>query len=244
MRSSARSWWSIVAMLLAPLGCRRGDHSTAPASPHDAQHHAVVELTAEGMKNAQVEVVRLQPTSFSPRLRVSAIIGGDPRKIAQVVSRLAGRVTAIRVQLGDAVRRGQALVEIDGVEVHQVALDYRTSTSRLRAAEDALARQRQLVDERVGAVADLRRAETEHAAAKAAREEANEHLRFLGFSEKDVQSVDRAAGDNSHRAVVRAPIAGRVAALDVTLGRILTGEEPIVTITQLDRVAAILRVYE
>lgn len=209
-----------------------------------AARSGTVTLTAEGIKNAQIEVVTLQPTSFSPRLRVSATIGGDPRKIAQVGARLPGRVTAIRVQLGDHVRSGQALIEIDGVEVHQVTLDYLTATARLRAADDALERQHQLVNERVGAVADLRRAESEQAAAKAALGEATEHLGFLGISSKDVETLGRDVGGAGRRGVVRAPIDGRIAALDVTLGKVLTGAETVVTITQLDRVAAVLRIYE
>jgi membrane fusion protein, heavy metal efflux system len=142
------------------------------------------------------------------------------------------------------VRRGQALIEVDGVEVHQVALDYQSATARLRAAEDALARQRQLVAERVGAVADLRKAESEQAAAKAALEEATEHLKVLGFSASEVQGLARPASGGRRRATVRAPIDGRVGTLDVTLGQVLTGNEPIVTVTQLDRVVAALRVYE
>jgi membrane fusion protein, heavy metal efflux system len=106
-----------------------------------------------------------------------------------------------------------------------------------------LARQKQLVAERVGAVADLRKAESEQASAKAALDEANEHLKFLGFSASEVQALGRSSG-GTRRAVVRAPIEGRVAALDVTIGQVLTGDESIVTVTQLDRVAAALRVYE
>ncbi len=82
------------------------------------------------MKNAQIEVARLTATTFSPRLRIPATITGDPRKIAQVGARLQGRVSAIRVKLCDSVRRGQPLVDVDGVEVHQVSLDYLSATAR------------------------------------------------------------------------------------------------------------------
>jgi cobalt-zinc-cadmium efflux system membrane fusion protein len=225
-------------------GCRR---APAPASHRPEARDggpATVELTEEGMKNAQVEVVRLTPTSFSPRLRIAATITGDPRKIAQVGARLPGRVGAIRVRLGDAVKRGQPLFEVDGVEVHQVSLDYLSAAARLRTAEDTLARQKQLVVERVGAIADLRKAESEQAAAKAALGEANEHLRFLGFSGADVQKLGEPSGGTGHRAVIRSPIDGKVAALDATMGQVLTGNEPIVTVTQLDKVAAALRVFE
>jgi cobalt-zinc-cadmium efflux system membrane fusion protein len=237
---------AVVLASLAALcaGCRRGP---APAGPRHEAHDGgpvTVELTEAGMKNSQIEVVRLSPTSFSPRLRVPATITGDPRKIAQLGARLPGRVAAIRVRLGDAVKRGQPLIEVDGVEVHQVSLDYLSASARLRAAEDALARQKQLVAERVGAVADLRKAESDQAVARAAFGEANEHLKFLGFSGAEVQRLGEPSGGAGHRAVIRSPIDGKVAALDATMGQVLTGNEPIVTVTQLDRVAAALRVFE
>ena len=234
----------LILTAVASAACQPTATPAPPAAVDAHERKATIELTAAGMKNAEISVVPLQPSTFSPHLQVAATIGGDPRKMAQVGARLQGRVVAVRVQLGDKVRRGDPLVEVDGVEVHQVALDYLNAVARRRAAEDVLARQRQLVDERVGAVGDLRKAESDAAIARAAVGEATEHLKFLGLNASDVQSLARTARAGSHPAVVRAPIDGRVAALDVSLGRVLTGEEPIVTLTQLDRVAAILRVYE
>jgi cobalt-zinc-cadmium efflux system membrane fusion protein len=245
-RRIARALFWLAFLPAIGSGCRR--NAAAPATEaHEARDGGAprVRLTEEGMKNAGVEIARLTPTAFSPRLRLPATITGDPRKIAQLGARVSGRVAAIRVKLGDSVRRGQPLVDIDGVEVHQVSLDYLSSAARLRAAEDALARQKQLVAERVGALADLRKAESEQAAAKAALDEASEHLQLLGFSASEVRALRAGPDGGGHRrATIRAPIDGRVAALDVTLGRVLTGDEPVVTVTQLDRVAVVLRVYE
>jgi membrane fusion protein, heavy metal efflux system len=234
----------LLAILSPGSACRRGVPAPVPEAPRDAGRRDTVELSAEGMANAGVEVAPLEPKRFSPHLKIAATIGGDPRTIAQVGAKVPGRVTAIRVKLGDAVRRGQALVEIDGAEVHQVTSNYLSAAARLRAADDVLSRQRQLVAERVGAVADLRRAEAEQAGAMASRNEASEHLRFLGFSAADVDAVGRSAGEAGHRGVVRAPIDGRVAAMSVTLGQVLTGSEPIITVAKLDRVVAVLRLYE
>ena len=234
----------VLAVLLSVSACRRGAPAPVAERPQDAGRRDIVELSAEGMANAGVEVAPLESKRFTPHLKIAATIGGDPRTIAQVGAKVPGRVTAIRVKLGDAVRRGQSLVEIDGAEVHQITSNYLSAAARLRAADDVLARQRLLVAERVGAVADLRRAEAEQAGAKASRNEASEHLRFLGFSAADVEAVGRSAGEAAHRGVVRAPIDGRVAAMSVSLGQVLTGSEPIITVAKLDRVAAVLRLYE
>ncbi|TAK32674.1 MAG: efflux RND transporter periplasmic adaptor subunit [Myxococcaceae bacterium] len=209
--------------------CRR--EAPAPAEPSvTPRGPAVVELTPTGFANARIETTRLAPGGFAPRLAVSATIEGDPQRIARVGARTQGRVSALRVALGDRVRRGQPILELDAVALHETALEYRTAVARARAADDALGRQRQLVAERVGAVADLRRAESEAAVATATLHEAEEHLRSLG--------------GGAARSIVRAPIDGRVASLDVALGQALTGNEDVAVIAQLDTVWATLRLYE
>jgi cobalt-zinc-cadmium efflux system membrane fusion protein len=196
------------------------------------------------MKNAEIRTAKLTPQAFTPRLTTTATIAADPRNIARLGSRVAGRVAAIDVRLGDRVQRGQALVEIDAVELHQVSTEYLTAQARAREAVDALARQKQLVAERVGALQDLRRAEANAEAATATLHEAEEHLRFLGLGN---EAIARLRGGSIHaveRSIIRAPIAGRVSTLTVTLGQVLAGTEDLVTITRSDDVWATLRVYE
>ncbi|MEO6951654.1 MAG: efflux RND transporter periplasmic adaptor subunit [Polyangia bacterium] len=203
----------------------------------------VVELTAQGVANADVRTMKLETIAFRPQLRVIATVSGDPKGIARIGSRVPGRVAKIDVSLGDHVKKGQALIELDAVETHQVTLDLATAKARVRASDDALSRQQQLVAERVGAEQDLRRVEAEAKANRAALHEAEEHLQFLGLSAADVR---RAGNDEAHgeRSIVRAPIEGQLAALDVSLGQVLQGNEDILTIAQVDKLWIDLRVYE
>src|SRR5581483_2701442 len=122
------------------------------------------------------------------RLIANAVIVGDPQRVARVGARVPGRVTALRVALGDAVTVGQPIADVDSVELHQVSMEYLTAIARSREANDALERQRRLVAERVGAVQDLRRAEADAAAVAATLHEAEEHLHFLGLSEADIRT--------------------------------------------------------
>lgn len=227
---------------VAASGCTRA--APAPATPTAADlGPRVLELTTEGVANSEVRTVQLQPQTFAPRLRTTATIGGDPNSVARLGSRVPGRVAKIDVTIGALVKKGQALIEIDAVETHQVALEYATAKARAKAANDALARQRQLVAERVGAEQDLRRAEAEAATTGAALHEAEEHLRFLGLTVGDI-AKSGTPGQRVARAIVRAPIEGRVATLDVALGQVLEGSENVITILQLDRLWVELRVYE
>lgn len=233
---------ALLSPLLLVIACERGEPAPAPTRP-DAPTRAV-ELTAEGMATAEVRTARLAPQSFAPRLGAAATIVGDPQRIARVGARVAGRIAAITVTLGDQVRRGQSLVEVETAEIHEAVLTYLTAAARLREANDALARQRTLVAESAGSVRDLRRTEADVAATAAAFHEADEHLHFLGLTSADVGRLGSRTGRAADRSIVRAPIDGRVSTLDVSLGQVVGGTETIVTLAHLDVVWATLRVYE
>ena len=234
----------VVVLACAPFFCACREPAEVPKNKPVSAVSNVVELSAEGIANASIRAARISESKFSPRLSVLANVLGDPQHIAEVGSRVPGRVATIHVQLGDHVRRGDALVEIDGVELHQVTLEFLTATARAREAEDALQRQEALVHERVGAVQDLRRAEADAAATKAALDEAVEHLHFLGLTPQSIRSLSGHKPNAEHRSVVRAPIEGRVSAFTVSLGQVLTGTENIVTIANIDSVQLSLRVFE
>lgn len=228
--------------VLAFGACSRGP-AAAPEEPKGVPRDTV-ELTEQAVANAQVAWQRVVPGSFRPRLRLVGAIAGDPSHLAQVGARAAGRVSAIRVALGDSVRKDQVLLEIDTAELHEVTLKYVTALAHAKAAEDALARQRLLVEERVGAAQDLRRDESEAAASQAAVAEGAEHLRFLGLTDGQIARLERQGANDAIKGQVRSPIDGQIATLDVTVGQVLVGTESVATVADRRDVWASVRVDE
>lgn len=233
--------FALVVALAA--GCKKPAPPPAPEAPAAASKQ-IVELSEEGLRNAEVRTAKLSPQTFGPRITATATIAADPKDIARLGARVSGRVMAILVKLGDEVAKGQPLVEIDAVELHQVSMEFLTAAARVKEADDALSRQQQLVAERVGALADLRRAEANATAAHATLSEAEEHLHFLGLTDDGIRTMRNGSSHGSERSVLRAPFAGRVAALTVALGQVLSGTEDIVTVTRSSTVQALLRIYE
>lgn len=234
---------SACSLFLLLLGAECHKPAPPPAPAPEAPK-GIVELTPEGVQNAEVRTAKLTPQTFSPRLVTPAMLNADPQAIARMGARVSGRVAAIHGKLGDPVRKGQPLVEIDAVELHQVATEYLTALARSKEADDALSRQQQLVAERVGALADLRRMEANAETTRATLREADEHLHFLGLADDTIRALRNGSSHGSARSVLRSPIDGRIAALTVSLGQVLTGTEDIVTVSRSDTVQVMLRVYE
>ncbi|MBI5516212.1 MAG: efflux RND transporter periplasmic adaptor subunit [Deltaproteobacteria bacterium] len=237
----------LVALCL--LGCRRPATPEVTRAPPATDRPSVaeprvVELTEEGLANAGIEVTAVSPEAFAPRWTLPCAVEADPRRMARVGSRAPGRVLSVRAGLGERVRRGQVLLDLDTLEYHQVVTEYLGAVARLRAAEDQLQRHRRLVEERVGAVLDLRQAEAHHAEAAAVLHEAEEHLHNLGLTEGAIRGLRMGTSHGEARAAVRAPMDGTVAARDVVLGQVLTGSEALFVLVRTDEVRATARVPE
>jgi cobalt-zinc-cadmium efflux system membrane fusion protein len=232
----------VTALMVA--ACRSpAREAPRPATPA-READPVVQLTAEGLVNAEVRTVTLGATPLSARLPVIGTLMADPQRVARVGARFSGRVLSLRARLGDTVAVGAPLAEIDTVELHQVSTEYLTAVARAREAADALERQRALVGERVGAVQDLRHLEANAEAATATLHEAEEHLHVLGLLEADIRSLRARTTHGGTRSVVRSPIAGRVVAMPLALGQVVTGTEEVATVAQPGAVWASLRVPE
>ena len=233
-----------VALLCVAVACRRATPEVERAAPPARDEPRVIELTAEGITNAEVRTIALTPSALAARLPVIGTLMADPQRVARVGARFSGRVTALRARLGDTVTVGSALAEIDTVELHQVSTEYLTAVARAREAADALERQRVLVGERVGALQDLRHLEANADEANATLHEAEEHLHVLGLTEQDIRSLRARTSHGESRSVVRSPIAGRVVAFSIGLGQVVAGTEEVATVAQPGAVWASLRVPE
>ena len=233
-----------VCCLLAAVASGCHARAAREERPPSREARDRVRLSAEASRNLGVVVDALRAERFGPGLIVPAAIEADPSRMAEVGARVTGRVVALRVTIGDVVREGAPLVEIDTVELHQVTTEYQMAVARSRQTLDALARARTLQVEQVGATQDLRRAEAENAAAQAQLREAEEHLHVLGLREADITQLRAGTSHGQTRSVIRAPVEGTVAALPVAIGRVVAGGDLIAVVGRTDRVWASLRLFE
>ena len=235
--------WRLLGLLLVG-GCQQQAALPAAAARPPATQQLTGVLSPNAWAHAQIKTAVAGAAGFAPRLQLAATLVADPQKFASVGARVAGRVAAIRVMPGQRVDKNQALVEVEAVELHQVTTEYLVAASRDREARDVLARLRRLVDERVGALQDLRHAETNAETARAAFAEADEHLHFLGLDDAAIAAMRLGSSHGTQTSIVRAPMAGHVADVHVALGQVLTGTETLVDIVDADPIWAILKLYE
>ena len=164
--------------------------------------------------------------SVRGRLVLPGIVESDPARTAAVLPALAGRISELRVALGDRVSRGQVLAVLDSPDLGQAFDDDDKATDTLRLTEKNL--QRQEGQAKIGAASDrdLDQARSDHAQALAEYTRTQARLKAIGVSDE----VNR----RSRLLAVRAPIAGTVTSLAVAPGNMVNDPtQPLMSIADL-----------
>ena len=180
----------------ARLAIRSGDAITVPAASS---------LRAKLATGPAIE--RAVPRE----LALPAVVEADPAHLIKVAPPLAGRVTQLKVSLGQQVEAGQPLVVIDSPDLGTAYSDYDRAKALLALATTNRDRQRGLIKFGGSATKDLEQAETDYVTAEAEERRAAAHLKQIG--------VDPAAVNVSRTVTVVAPMAGSVTDLGVAPGQ-------------------------
>jgi membrane fusion protein, heavy metal efflux system len=143
-------------------------------------------------------------------LVLPAVVEADPARLIKVLPPLAGRVTQLKVQLGQQVEAGQPLVVIDSPDLASAYADYDRAKVLLSLALKSRDRQRALVKIGGAADKDLQQSETDYATADAELRRTEARLKQIG--------VDAETADKTRTVTINAPMAGSIIDLAVAPG--------------------------
>jgi cobalt-zinc-cadmium efflux system membrane fusion protein len=238
----------VVLLWAAFLACDE-HHDEAGHDHHEAhledegRDENVVTLAPEAVASAQIELASATSKPLETGIRVSARLALAQHKMAHVTSRVPGRIDAIRVKLGDRVKKGTVLAIFESAELGRTRADYHAAVTRLRVAKATHDREEELVRKGISAERVLREAEAALAAANAEVDAADARLHAFGLSEAEIKSLKT----NEHYEStfpLRSPIDGKVLAIEGTVGQSVEGTAHIFTIGDPSELWALLDIFE
>lgn len=214
------------ARMLAPkavgVGAAPAASSTAGTAKDDkseADGFAEIKIPAEYLKIAQIAVQAVGSGDMATEIPSAGTVIASPGSEAVILSRASGNVTRINRQLGDSVKAGDVLAQVDSLEAATMSADRNTTFARAELARKTYAREKSLFDQGVAPRQDVETAQAALAVAEAEARRATMVARAANLS-KDGTSI-----------TVVSPISGKVALQSVTLGAFVQPQ------TELFRVA-------
>jgi len=209
----------VLAAGAAFVAGRRAAPAVATRAAAEPERDPARLLTLSAAAAAQ-NPVSTAPAGFlrlASDVEVVGTVSYDQDHLAFVGPLVAGRVARLAVGVGDHVRRGQVIGEVESADVGQARADLIAARARAAAADLNLRRETELSERRISSAREREVAEAQWITEKAATRAAVERLRALGLSAADVAAVDEQ--NEGGRLPMRAPIDGIVLERPVTLGQ-------------------------
>lgn len=233
MNSLRIEWRSILLVPLVLVACGDGDEEDP--DEHVADEHVdeiSVVLDSAGLAMADLAFGTADSVSFS-LLNVTATITYDQNRVSHVGPRTEGRIRALRVDLGEAVRTGQVLAVIESPLVGATRAEMHEARALVEIAHENYERERRLEEQGVSSRRELLDAEADLRRAEAALQRSAEQLRALG-----------AADGEGSEFVVGAPFTGTVVEKHATVGEVVGQADQLFTVADLDTLWVELDIYE
>lgn len=122
----------------------RADTGKENAAAHDSAAPTTVLFEPESLKLANLEIAPVTEAALSSSLKVTGAVEPNLSGVVKITPRVAGKVTSVRVNVGDSVRASQTLATVASMELANAQADYDHVIHQLAIAETNLARQKKL----------------------------------------------------------------------------------------------------
>jgi cobalt-zinc-cadmium efflux system membrane fusion protein len=220
------------------VGCESSTQAPSASVPPKGE----VWLSAEQVARAHIQVAQAARHPVAEKIVTGGRVAFDDQLVSHVFSPVNGRVTRIDAQLGEKVKKGQPLAQIESPDLAQAYSDQAKAQADLTAAEHDIQRQRDLVAAQAASAATLEQSEDNYRKAQAEMNRARLKMKLLHASRDDLVSQNF---------LLRSPIDGEVVGRNLNPGAEIQGMlssanivNELFTIGDLSRVWLLADIYE
>jgi len=218
--------------LVMTTGCSgKADNAAQPTATPPAN----VTLTPDQRKS--IHIYTVAQSQFRKTVDATGAVDFDNDQATSVLAPFSGPVTRLLASVGQRVKKGEPLAEVDSPDFAAAVSAYVkaiASARNLRRLADA---DTDLVQHDGVSAREHEQAQTDAANAEADRDAARQALVSLDADPQLIKDVEAGRASARVRGLIRAPISGTVAEKLITPGQLLqAGTTPCFTVADLSRV--------
>ena len=185
-----------------PLGSPSRAQATNEHVPQLAREGGRITVPQDSPLRNKLTIDAVGEKEIQRTLMLPAAVEADPGRLVKVLPPLAGRITQLKVQLGERVDVGQPLVVLDSPDLATAQAEHERAIALVALAQKNRDRQRDLTKIGGGALKDQQQAEADYLTAEVEHQRTDARLRQIG--------VNPELRDNSRTVTITAPTAGSV----------------------------------
>ncbi len=236
----------VAAGVLISRGCASAGHAEAGAiaavSPPAEAGARTLALAPAAREKNPVKVAAAELSKIAGDIQVVGTVAFHEDHYAVVGPLVAGRISRLLAGVGDVVRRGQVIAELESAEVGQARADLIAAQARYVAADANLRRENDLAEKKISSSRERELAQAQWATEQAGVRAATMRLRAIGLSAADIDDLGRPDLGGGVR--IRSPLGGTIIERKVTLGQAVERATDAFKIADTSHVWVTLDLYE
>ncbi len=237
----------LILSVVALTGC--GGDEPPPADTHeeaggDHDETPVVRMSPEALAEFDIEVATAGPGALHLMLTFPGEVKVNQDHFAHIVPRVSGVVHSVDKSVGDRVRAGDVLADIDSRELADLKAMYLANLERMAIAASNYRREETLYGKKISSEQEYLEARQALAEARIALRSVRQKLLALGFSEAYVDALPEQPEHALVHYELTAPISGVVVEKHVSQGEALNADTDAFAIADLRTVWVDLNVFQ
>ncbi len=202
----------IISSALLLMAC--GDKTKTAEAITGQAVESLVTLTDAQLKNAALEITKLQQQQISSVLKLNGKIDVPPQNIVSISVPMGGYLKSTKLLPGLHVKKGEVIAVIEDQQYIQLQQDYLTAKAKLPFLENEYNRQKELNESKASSDKTYQQAEAEFRSQKVLVSALAEKLKLAGIN------LSRLDESNITRSIqIFSPIDGYVSAVNVNIGK-------------------------
>jgi len=199
----------------------------------------IVELRADQIKLAKIEIGSVQMRALSGVLKVNGVVSVAPQNLATVCMPMGGFVKSTSLLPGNSVVKGQTLAVLENQDFIDLQQNYLETKNKLEYAQAEFKRHTELYKDDVYSQKNLQQVTTEYRNLKAQLKALEQKLSLVGINSS------RLTEDNISRSVALiSPISGYVKTVNVSIGKSVSASDVLFEIVNTDKLFLELSFFE
>ncbi|HWW28440.1 MAG TPA: efflux RND transporter periplasmic adaptor subunit [Steroidobacteraceae bacterium] len=199
-------------------------------------------LTAAQRQN--IHLYTVQPSTYHKTIETSGAVDFDNDQATSVLAPFSGPASRLLVSLGDRVKKGDPLAEVESPDFAAAISAYSKALATAKTNRHLADLDKDLVQHHGVSEREAQQAETDALNAEADRDAALQALISLNVHPQAIKDIQEGRPISRAVGVLRSPISGTVVEKLVTPGELLqAGITPCFTVADLSRVWVMARVF-
>jgi len=261
------SLWKVVLILFVLSGVACQESPTAPSTEvkdgnqeqghgpdeqgeegqHESEGHSEdITIAPEALEGQAFQTVVVERRLVRKGIQATANIKPNEYKLTHVSPRIEGKAVKVLAELGDLVKPGQTLAQLDSIELGSKKSAFRQAQTIMEVNKKNYEREKRLFDQQISSEKDYLDAQGAYQQNLAAYQAAFEALELVGLSHEDIQGIIQKKGGHHPLSSfsLTAPQAGTIIERHISPGELVTPRDKLFTIADLTTVWILLDIYE